>query len=333
MIDLAHSVRLVFTHGAGERAHLRAKGINSNGRDYLNDLYKASTHVGAKVVISVDDRGKYAQRVGPAVVEALKHDPVYRSIVGMEPVSVTAAAAAARLAALQAGDAGGADVVTSGVVCELAPRSADAAIELVGGELRADLDRVAKLFSLQSVIQSLSGAEPLAVDSIASVSNARFPKGARLKAGHDVEFRGAVATEALPAADDDPIVARVVRIFQAAGCQWVRLTPYRYVDFAADVAVNPLAAPSANWRELELQPTMHVIVPICALQRHVLLEHKHNLPFGAGVAFDPAVHCRFATTNWCADTNPRRVLECLNTNLRYLFNRAVSEKHAVHKYI
>ena len=274
----------------------------------------------------------YAQRVGSAVVEALKHDPVYRSIVGMDPVSVAAAAAASRLAAFEAGN--GAGVVASVDVCTLVHRSADAAVELVSGELRAELSDAAKLFDLQSVIQILNTVEPLTVDDVDAVSNARFPKGALLKVDQNVEFRWATATDALPAIDEpSPTVARVVRIFRAANCVWVRLTPYRYVDFAADVAANPLAAPSANWRELEFEPQLYCVVPICALQRQVLLEHKHCLPFGAGVAFDPVVHCRFATTEWCADTNPRRVVQCQHANLRYLFNRAVSEKHAVFKYI
>jgi hypothetical protein len=116
-----------------------------------------------------------------------------------------------------------------------------------------------------------------------------------------------------------------VRIFKFANTVWFKLTPY------AEVAA--VAAYAANWREVELQPLSHCLVPLCAIERHVLLEHKHCLPSGAGVAFDSLEHCRFALAKHGADTNPRRILQCVSSTHRFVLNEAVSEKNAVLKSV
>ncbi len=294
--------------------------MHSNGRDYLWDLFWSSSRVAAKQAISVDDGGQLATRVGASVKTALKFDPVYRRILGFDEKPLAVALAIAQLAERSA-------VGVSSVVCTPMPRAVDEPAELIDDGLCDDLEVAAKAFCLPRVAQALRSSAPLVLTELLSVSNARFPPKVCLEVGQNISFRWRPASDAPPnpAAVLRPVIARVVRIFKFANTVWFKLTPY------AEVAA--VAAYAANWREVELQPLSHCLVPLCAIERHVLLEHKHCLPSGAGVAFDSLEHCRFALAKHGADTNPRRILQCVSSTHRFVLNEAVSEKNAVLKSV
>jgi len=331
VIDIAHMlISVVFllcwcVYCTGERSHLRDKqNVHSNGQDYLWDLFWSSSRVAAKLAISVDDGGEHAMRVGASVKTALKYDPVYRRVLGFDEKPLAVAMATAYLNQRKASGIGAAD---SPEVCRLVPRAADEPSEIIDPRLRGELAVVANVFSMPHVTHVLSSTAPLMLVDVLSVSNARFPPKVCLEVGQNVSFRWRPVRDRLsnPADNLDPVIARVVRIFKFANTVWLKLTPY------ADVVDG--AAQAANWREVELQPLSHCLVPICAIERHVLLEHKHALPSGVGAIFNPSVHCRFALSKHGADTNPRRILQCLQTNHRYVLNEAVSEKNAVVKSV